>query len=113
EQELVIDHRVCIDDADGVAVGRRILALARGDIAGAAGLVLDDQRLAETALQRVVQDAHEDIADAAGARGREDADRAVGIIGGGRGCEQSRGRRDGGDNLFHTSSPRSYLYPSS
>ena len=79
EQELVVDHRIGIDDADGVAVGRRILAGARGDIAGAAGLVLDHQRLAEALAQRVVEHAHEDVADAAGARGGEDVDRPVGI----------------------------------
>ena len=46
----------------------------------AAGLVLDDQRLAETFTQRVVEHAHEDVAQAAGARGGEHADRTVGIV---------------------------------
>ena len=47
EEELVVDHRIRIDDADRVAVRLRILAGARADIACAAGTVLDDQRLAE------------------------------------------------------------------
>jgi hypothetical protein len=83
KHELVVDHRIGIDDADGVAVRRRVLAGARGDVAGAAGLVLDDQRLAEAFAQRVVEHAHEDVAEAAGARRGEHADRTVGIVVGG------------------------------
>jgi hypothetical protein len=82
EQELVVDQRIGIDDADGVAVRRRFRAGARGDVAGAAGAVLDDQRLAEARPHFLAQDAHEDIADAAGG---ENADRPGRPFIGGRG----------------------------
>jgi hypothetical protein len=80
EEVLVVDHRIGIDDADRVAVRRRVLAGARGDIAGTAGAVVDDQRLAEALVQFLAEHAHEDIADAAGARGGEHVDRLARVI---------------------------------
>ena len=80
EEVLVVDHRIGIDDADRVAVRRRILAGARGDVAGAARTILDDQRLTETLVQFLAEHAHEDVADAAGARGGEHVDRLARVV---------------------------------
>ena len=75
DQELVVDDRIGIDDADRIAVGRRILAGPRADILHAARPVLDHDRLAERGPEFFAERAHEDVADAAGAGGGEHADR--------------------------------------
>ena len=95
EEELVVDHRIGIDDADRVAVGHRILARARGDIAGTAGAVVDDQRLTEALVQFFAKHAHEDVADAAGARGGEHVDRLARVIVGAGWCDASATRMRG------------------
>ena len=68
EQELVEHQRLARNDAEGVAVGRRLGAGARADIECPAGAVLDDERLAHGLVQLIGQCAHEDVAGAAGAR---------------------------------------------
>ena len=107
EEVLVVDHRIGIDDADRVTVRLRILAGVRADVAGAAGAVLDDQRLAEALVQFLAKNAHEDVADAAGARGGEHMDGAVWIIVSQSRCrdERARGERDDCQKLSHKSSP--------
>ena len=47
EQELVEHQRLARNDAEGVAVGRRLGTGARADIECSAGAVLDDERLAQ------------------------------------------------------------------
>ena len=69
EQELVVEHRVGVGDADGVAVRRRVRAGAGAGVHRAAGAVLDDQRLAPLLAQLLAERAHEDVAQAPGAGG--------------------------------------------
>ncbi len=108
EEVLVVDHRIGIDDADRVAVRLRILAGARADIAGAAGTILDDQRLAEALVHFLAEHAHEDVADAAGARGGEHVDRAGRVVvgEGGRRAARQRRRRSSCDIRSHCFSIR-------
>ena len=80
EQELIVRNRLRVEYANGIAVGRRFGASARADILHAAGAVLDDDRLPPALEQFVAERAHEDIADPAGAGGRESSDRTRGII---------------------------------
>ena len=80
EQPLVIDQRIGIDDADRVAVRRRLAARARADVLHAARPVLDHDRLAQALAQLFPERAHEDVADPARAGGREHADRPAGIV---------------------------------
>ena len=53
EQELVVGHRLRIEDANGVAVGRRLGAGARAEVLHAAGPVFDDDRLSPALVQLV------------------------------------------------------------
>src|SRR5262245_56808019 len=80
EEILIVDQRIRIDDADGVAVRRCLGAGARGDVALPAGAVVDDDRLAEALVHLLAEHAHEDVADAAGARGGDHVDRLVGVV---------------------------------
>jgi hypothetical protein len=101
EQELVVDHRVGIDDADGVAVGRGILAGPGADHLRAAGTVLDHDRLAQPLTQLLAERAHEDVADAAGAGGGQRADRARRPILRRRAKGGQHERDDGGESETH------------
>src|SRR5262249_9527978 len=75
DEKLVVDQRIGIDDADGIAVRRGILAGSRADILHAAGAIFDHDRMAEPLAQLFAERTHEDVADAAGARGGERPDR--------------------------------------
>ncbi len=77
EQELVVEHRIGIGDADGVAVGRRVRAGAGAGVHRSARPVLDDQRLAPFDAQLLAERAHEDVGEAAGAGGGDRLDRAA------------------------------------
>jgi hypothetical protein len=95
EQELAEHQRLARNDAQRVAVGRGFRAGAGADVEGAAGPVLDDDRLAEALVQLVAERTHEDIAGAAGAGADDHPDRTVRVVLGGerRGGEAQRCRR--------------------
>ena len=63
-----------------VAVGRRLGDRLRGDHAGAAGAVLDHQRGLPASASFCADDARQDVADAAGLRRHQDADRPRRIV---------------------------------
>ena len=63
-----------------VAVGGGGRAGLRGDDAGGAGAILDDELLMEAARQLLAEDAHADIGDAARAIGHDQRDRMIGIV---------------------------------
>ena len=54
------------DDADRVAVGRRLRDRIDADVAGSADLVVDDHGLAERFAERLAEDAAEDVGQPAG-----------------------------------------------
>ncbi len=80
KQELVIRQRLSGQDADRVAVVRRLGAGPAADIHGAAGAVLHDDRLAQALAHLFTQHAHENIAGAARAGCRQCADWAGWIV---------------------------------
>ena len=63
---------------------------ARGDVAGAARTIIDDQRLTETFVQFLAEHAHEDVADAAGARSGEHVDGLARVVVGAGGRHQRK-----------------------
>ncbi len=77
EQERVVGERLAGQDADGVAVGRRVGAGARADVGGAAGAVLHDQRLTPALVQLVAEDAGDDVGGAAGPDRHDRPDRTA------------------------------------
>src|SRR5262249_41261867 len=78
-----------------VAVGRRLDDFARADDAGAAGLVVDHDRLAELPSQSLGDDARDEIGRAARGEWRDDGDlaRRIAVLRGGR-----RGQRRSGQD---------------
>src|ERR1700730_5718421 len=84
-------------DAERVAVllgaGDELVA----ERAGGAGLVLDHERLAEPLLQRLADDAADDVGAAPRAEADDDAHRALRPLLGERRCAQGHGRNRGGD----------------
>ena len=99
-----------VDVEQRISVRRRALdALGRQNAAGAA-LVFDDKGLAKAVAHAVGDDACRRIGDAAGSRGDDDLDRAIGIGGlrvgsGGEGDEKPGGR----DDASHVDSPSDFL----
>src|SRR5581483_5692527 len=76
----------------GVAIGRTLRDEIGADIAAGAGLVLDDERLAECLLQRRGDEARREIDRAAGRVGNDEMDRpSRPILGTGRAGERERG----------------------
>src|SRR5215470_1297346 len=73
DQELVVDDRIGIDDADGVAVGGRVLAGSGADILHATWTIFDHDGMAEPLAQLLAERAHKDVADATGTRRGERA----------------------------------------
>src|SRR5215831_8687953 len=72
--------RLARHDADRIAVGRRVGAGARADIRGPAGAVFDHDRLPPAPVQLLAEDAHEDVAGAAGAHRHDRLDRPARIV---------------------------------
>ena len=84
EIEGFVDRRIDgVGDAgekQRVAVGRRVYHGVGGDVAGGAGTILDDERLAEPVGQLLGEQPRQDIAHAAGAIADQDAHRTRRII---------------------------------
>ena len=80
EEELVIGERLGRQDADRIAVVRRIGAGAAADIHGAAGTVLHHDRLAPALADLIAEHAHEHVAGAAGAGRGQRPDRPRRVI---------------------------------
>jgi len=74
-QELVGDEVVGGAEQQGVAVGRGARDIRRADVAAGTGLVVDDEALAETLLDRRCDGAESDVARAAGCVGNHQPDR--------------------------------------
>ena len=85
EDERIDDHRLAVEDADRVAVGRRVGAGARADRARRAHPVLDHDGLAERRAHLLGERAHEHVAQAARALRGDRADRPVRVVVGERG----------------------------
>ena len=84
EQQRIVGHRRVIDDADGVAVGRRLRAGLPGDDAGGAAEIFHHHRLAELLLQAPRRGAHDDVGDTSGSNGHDHLDRPARISVGAR-----------------------------
>ena len=80
EQQRIKRHGRVVDDADRVAVARRLRAGLAAEDAGGAADVLDHQRLAEPRLQFGRGGAHDDVGDAAGRDRHDHADRLRRIL---------------------------------
>jgi hypothetical protein len=78
ELHRVIRHRRVIDDAERVAVARRLRAGLASENAGGAAAILDHQRLAEFRFEFLRRRAHDDVGHAAGGDRDDQADRLVG-----------------------------------
>jgi hypothetical protein len=76
------------DDADRVAVGRGLGDRAVTDDATAAGAVHDVDRLAQLLFEQYADDAGRRVGAAAGSPRHDQRDRALGVGGEGRPCEQ-------------------------
>jgi hypothetical protein len=82
----------------GIAVGRRTRDGFGGEVAGGAGPVLDDERLAQAFLELLAVDAGDDVERAAGGKPADDLDRPRGIGAlrprGGGSRERARGQHE-------------------
>ena len=93
---------------DRVAVGRGLGGLGGGERAAGAGDVLDHDRLAESPLQRVLEDARGGVVGAAGREGDQQGDGTAGVGLGARGAgakEDGKERRETGTHNLHLISP--------
>jgi hypothetical protein len=91
EHERADRDRRRVREHQGVAVGRRLHDVEPADAAAGAGLVVDDDRLAELLGELLADDAGDDVARPARGEGDDDADRLLGVRG-----ERGPGERGGG-----------------
>ena len=101
-----------IDDAQRIAVGRRLRAGLRRNDAASAAAIFDDERLAETRLQFGSGLAHNDVGHAAGGDRDDQTDRTIRIDL----CLRRTGEADQqqaeeclGDPLHNVSFPQDFL----
>ncbi len=93
-EERGVDRIHCGDKQQRVAVRRRRRDRFAGEIAGGAGPVLDDHRLAESAGYELSDQAGDNVGRAAGRESENQPDRAARI--GLRACDTRQGRQSGG-----------------
>jgi len=80
EQQRIVGQRVVIDDADRIAVGRRLCARLAAENACGAAAIFNDDGLPETLLQFLHRAAHDDVGHTAGRDRYDHADRPIGIV---------------------------------
>ena len=99
EDELVDGVRARSADDEGVAVGFGLGDVIGGDVAAGAGLVLDDELLAEFLGYLGGDDPRQNVGGAAGREGNDELDRPCRPFGG-LGPPRQQRQRAGGDSTL-------------